>query len=65
MTRNVRYVLNACVLLFIGAHGVYRFATERTQLDSDGFALGLVVAQVIVGIGGAIWFFVRSRGVSG
>ena len=65
MTRNVRYLLNAFVLLLIGAHGVYRFATERTQLDSDWFALGLVVAQIIVGVGGAIWFFVRSRSVPG
>ena len=65
MARNVRYLLNAVVLLLIGAHGIYRFVTERTQLDSDGFALGLVVAQVVVGLGGAIWFFARSRSVSG
>lgn len=65
MARNVRYLVNAIVLLLIGAHGIYRFTTERTQLDSDGFALGLVVAQVVVGLGGAIWFFVRSRSVSG
>jgi len=64
MTRNVRYLVNAVVLLLIGAHGIYRFTTERAEL-SDGVSLGLVIAQIIVGVGGAIWFFARSRSVSG
>ena len=64
MPRNVRYLVNAVVLLLIGAHGVYRFVTELQDLVSDGISLGLVMAQVIVGLGGAIWFFVRSRSVS-
>jgi hypothetical protein len=63
MARNVRYLVNAIVLLLIGAHGIYRFTTERADL-SDGVSLGLVIAQVVVGFGGAIWFFVRSRSVS-
>ena len=63
MAKNVRYLVNAIVLLLIGAHGIYRFTTERAEL-SDGITLGLVVAQIVVGIGGAIWFFVRSRSVS-
>jgi hypothetical protein len=63
MQRNVRYRVNAIVLLAIGAHGVYRFVTEP-DLGSDGISLGLVIAQVVVGFGGAIWFFVRSRSVS-
>jgi len=63
MAKNVRYLVNAIVLLLIGAHGIYRFTTERAEL-SDGISLGLVVAQIVVGIGGAIWFFVRSRSVS-
>jgi len=64
MQKNVRYRVNAIVLLAIGAHGIYRFATERVEL-SDGVSLGLVIAQIVVGLGGAIWFFVRSRSVSG
>jgi hypothetical protein len=64
MARNVRYLVNAIVLLLIGAHGIYRFTTERAELVSDGISLGLVIAQVVVGFGGAIWFFVRSRNVS-
>jgi hypothetical protein len=64
MARNVRYLVNAIVLLLIGAHGIYRFTTDRAELGSDGIGLGLVVAQVVVGFGGAIWFFVRSRSVS-
>ena len=63
MAKNVRYLVNAVVLLLIGAHGIYRFATERADL-TDGVSLGLVVAQIVVGIGGAIWFFMRSRSVS-
>ena len=63
MAKNVRYLVNAVVLLLIGAHGIYRFTTERAEL-TDGVSLGLVVAQIVVGIGGAIWFFVRSRSVS-
>lgn len=31
MTRNIRYLLNAFVLLLIGAHGGYRFAKERVR----------------------------------
>lgn len=64
MPRHVRYLVNAVVLLLLGAHGVYRFVTERQELVSDGISLGLVIAQVVVGFGGAIWFFVRSRSVS-
>ena len=64
MPRNTRYLVNAIVLLAIGAHGVYRFITESPDLASDGVGLGLVIAQVVVGLGGAIWFFVRSRNVS-
>ena len=63
MARNVRYLVNAVVLLLIGAHGIYRFTTDRAEL-TDGVSLGLVIAQIVVGIGGAIWFFVRSRSVS-
>lgn len=63
MSRNVRYLVNAVVLLLIGAHGIFRFTTERAEL-SDGVSLGLVIAQIVVGIGGAIWFYVRSRSVS-
>jgi hypothetical protein len=55
--------VKAIVLLAIAAPGIYRIATERAELQ-DGVSLGLVVAQIVVGIGGAIWFFARSRGVS-
>ena len=65
MSRNVRYLVNAVVLLLIGAHAVYRFTVERAELASDGVGFGLVVAQGVVGFGGAIWFFVRSRQASG
>ena len=65
MSRKGRYLLNAVVLLLIGAHGVYRFTTQREELAAEGLWLGLVVAQAVVGIAGAVWFFARSRQVSG
>ena len=65
MTRKGRYLTNAVVLLLIGAHGVYRFAAQREELAAEGFWFALVVAQAVVGIAGAVWFFARSRQVSG
>lgn len=65
MPRNVRYLLNAVLLLALGGHGLYRFTVGRAELGTDGVSMGLVIAQMVVGFAGAIWFFVRSRSVSG
>jgi hypothetical protein len=65
MSRKGRYLVNAVVLLLIGAHGVYRFVTQREDLAAEGLWFALVVAQAVVGIAGAVWFFARSRQVSG
>ena len=65
MSRKGRYLVNALILLLIGAHGVYRFAMQREELAAEGLWFGLVVAQAVVGIAGAVWFFARSRQVSG
>ncbi len=55
-----RHQINAliCVLLF--AHAVYWFATGSMQTATQ-LRLGLVIAQALVGIVGAGWFWHRSR----
>ena len=39
MSRSRRYLVNALILLLIGAHAVYRFFNERTDLVVDGIRL--------------------------
>jgi hypothetical protein len=64
MSRSVRFLVNAVLCLLVGGHAVYWFAMGRAELASD-VRVGLVVAQAVIGFAGAIWFFVRSRSVSG
>jgi hypothetical protein len=59
----VRHLLNALICLVVGGHAVYWFAMGRAAFASD-FRVGLVVAQAVVGLAGAVWFFVRSRSAS-
>ena len=63
MSRSVRFLLNAVLCLLIGGHAIYWFAMGRAEFASD-VRIGLVVAQAIVGLGGAIWFLMRARRVS-
>ncbi len=60
MSRSVRFLLNALLCLLVGAHAIYWFAMGRAESASD-VRVALVVAQAVVGLAGAIWFFVRSR----
>jgi hypothetical protein len=60
MSRSVRYLVNAVLLLLIGGHAVYWFAMGRAELAPD-LTVWLKVAQAVVGFAGAIWFFSRSR----
>jgi hypothetical protein len=55
--------LNAVLCLLIGGHAIYWFAMGRAEFASD-IRIGMVVAQAVVGLGGAIWFFMRARSVS-
>ncbi len=63
MSKSLRHLLNALVLLAVGGHAVYWFAMGRAEFASD-VRVGLVVAQAVVGLAGAVWFFVRSRTVT-
>ena len=44
----------------MGAYAVYWFATGQAELAST-LQLGLAVAGAVVGLAGAIWFFLRAR----
>lgn len=60
MSRSVRYLVNAVLLLLIAGHGVWWFATGRARFAPD-LTVWLRVAQIVVGFAGAIWFYSRSR----
>ena len=63
MSRSSRYLLNALLLILVGAHAIWWFATGRAEFASD-MAIWLRVAQGILGFAGAIWFYSRSRGAA-
>jgi hypothetical protein len=64
MSRSVRFLVNAVLLLLVAAHAIYWFAMGRAELATD-LQIGLRVAQAVAGLAGAIWFFMRSRSVAG
>jgi len=61
MTNASRHRINAVICLLVLAHAVYWFMTGRAEFAST-FRIGLVVAQAVLGLGGAAWFWSRSRG---
>lgn len=63
MTKTKRHLINAVIALLVGAHALYWFATGRAETASD-LRVGLVVAQAVVGLLGAVWFYSRSRGAA-
>ena len=63
MTKSTRHLVNAVICLLVGAHAIYWFATGRADTATD-LRVGLVVAQAIVGLFGAVWFYSRSRGAA-
>jgi hypothetical protein len=63
MSKSTRYLLNALLCLLVGGHAIYWFATGRAEFAS-AMRVSLVVAQAVVGLAGAIWFYSRSRGAA-
>jgi hypothetical protein len=63
MSRSLRFLVNAALLLLVAAHAVYWFAAGRAEFATD-LQIGLRVAQGVAGFAGALWFFVRSRSVA-
>jgi hypothetical protein len=64
MSKSTRHLVNAAICLIVGAHAIYWFAAGRAEAASD-VRIGLVVAQAVVGLFGAVWFYSRSRGAAG
>ena len=60
MSRSARHLINALICLAVGGHAVYWFATGGAEFASS-LRVGLVVAQAVLGLAGAVWFYSRSR----
>jgi hypothetical protein len=63
MTKASRHRINAVICLLVLAHAVYLFLSGRMEFASN-LRVGLAVAQVVLGLGGAVWFWSRSRGAT-
>ncbi|HEX5420278.1 MAG TPA: hypothetical protein VFY39_09775 [Gammaproteobacteria bacterium] len=63
MTQSARHQINALVCVIVVAHGIYWFASGRMELAANGRA-GLAMAEVVVGLIGAVWFWQRARQAS-
>ncbi len=63
MTKASRHRINAVICLVVLAHALYWFFSGRLEYASN-FRTGLVIAQGIAGLAGAVWFWGRSRGVT-
>ena len=63
MTKASRHRINAVICLLVLAHAVYLFVSGRLEFATN-LRIGLAVAQAVVGLGGAVWFWSRSRGAA-
>lgn len=63
MTKASRHRINAVICLLVLAHAVYWFTSGQMEFASS-VRVGLMVAQAVVGLGGAVWFFSRARGAA-
>ena len=63
MNKVWRHRINAVICLLVLAHAVYLFATGRMEFASN-LRIGLAVAEAVLGLGGAVWFWSRSRGAA-
>jgi hypothetical protein len=63
MSRSTRYLVNALLCVLVAAHAIYWFVSGQAALNTS-LVVGLRVAQAVVGLAGAIWFYSRSRGLA-
>jgi hypothetical protein len=61
--KTTRHLISALVCFAAGVHAAWWFATGRSAQAST-FDISLTVAQAVVGFGGALWFYARSRGAT-
>ena len=63
MSKGTRHQINALILALVAVHAIYWFVTGQST-GATSLMVGLRVAQGIVGVVGALWFFSRSRGAA-
>ena len=63
MTNSVRHLINAVICALVLVHAVYWLVSGHMETATE-LRIGLVFAQALLGLVGAIWFWTRSRGVS-
>jgi len=63
MSKVSRHRINALICLLVLAHAAYWFVSGQLE-QASSLRIGLVVAQAVLGLGGAVWFWNRSRGTS-
>jgi predicted RNase H-like nuclease len=63
MTRAARFRINTLICALVAAHAVYWFVSGGTETATD-LRIGLVVAQLVLGLIGVVWFWRRSRGAA-
>jgi high-affinity Fe2+/Pb2+ permease len=56
----MRHQINAVVCAVVLAHAIYWFISGESQ-TATGLRTSLVVAQAILGLVGAVWFWQRAR----
>jgi hypothetical protein len=63
MNKATRHRINAVICLLVLAHAIYWYLSGHLEFATP-LRKGLLVAQALLGLGGAVWFWNRSRGVS-
>lgn len=63
MSKATRHQINALILALVAVHAIYWFVSGQSA-GTTTLMVGLRVAQGIVGVVGALWFFSRSRGAA-
>lgn len=63
MSKATRHQINALILALVAAHAIYWFVSGQSA-NATTLMVGLRVAQGLVGVIGALWFFSRSRGAA-
>lgn len=61
MSKASRYRANAVVCLLALVYALYWFATGKMS-GTPSWRVALMAALVVIGIGGAVWFWRRARG---
>jgi hypothetical protein len=61
MTRAAGHRINAAVCALVAAHAIYWFATGHAATATT-LRVCLVIAQVVLGAFGVVWFWRRSLG---